>query len=82
MKKVLSGNNQTNFVIFKNKNKLNMSEQQRLDTSLTSMDWLSRLNTNKHLMDDKITFNNTNNGNSFNFFQTIATLIRQTPLLM
>lgn len=45
-----------------------MSEQQRLDTSLTSMDWLSRLNTNKHLMDDKITFNNTNNGNSFNFF--------------
>jgi hypothetical protein len=45
-----------------------MSEQQRLDTSLTSMDWLSRLNTNKHLMDDKITFNNTNKGNSFNFF--------------
>jgi hypothetical protein len=45
-----------------------MSEHQRLDTSLTSMDWLSRLNTNKNLTDNKIPFSNTNSINSFSFF--------------
>lgn len=46
-----------------------MSEQQqRLDTSLTSMDWLSRLNTNKQLLDNRGTFNSNNATNCFNFF--------------
>jgi len=45
-----------------------MSEHQRLDTSLTSMDWLSRLNTNKNLTDDKQPFSHANTINSFSFF--------------